>query len=103
MLPATNSQKLFSQIAPAEVNPARIPSEVPSKNPVLRPKRCISMAAGIMVAAAATIIMAIGKVARLLSGASCKPARPESVITITEAVWNSACVLASSSTLRFSA
>ena len=36
--------------------------------------------------AAATIIMAIGKVARLLSVSSCKPTKPERVITITEMV-----------------
>ncbi len=73
-------------MAPAAVRPARPPSAVPSRNPALRLKRCISIDAGIMVAAAATIIIAIGKVARLLSAASFKPTNPESVITMTDAV-----------------
>ncbi|OIQ66983.1 hypothetical protein GALL_514440 [mine drainage metagenome] len=39
-----------------------------------------------MVTATATIIMAIGSVARRLSAASFKPARPERVTTMTDAV-----------------
>ena len=90
----------------ARVRPSVRPrsrAPAPSRKPALRPKRCISSDAGIVVAADATSIMAMGSVARVGSGASCRPTTPEAVPTSTARVWKIDWAPASSSTLRFSA
>jgi hypothetical protein len=77
-----------------------MPSAAPIKNPARRPRRRMSIEAGMDAVAVPTNMAAIGNVARPLSGASTAPRMPASVIDITTADSASAWLVASNATLR---
>src|SRR3546814_537716 len=84
----------------APTRPPATPSVVPIRNPARRPARAIHIEAGNIIVAVPRNMVAMGSVAQRGDAAICPPARPPTVITITDTIWNRACAQARISTWR---
>jgi len=69
-VPRQNSQKSSWNTAQTEISPPPVQTAAPSAKPQRRPIRCIKSEANSVTIAPATVIMAKGRVASDLSGAS---------------------------------
>lgn len=83
------------------MSPPGVPKAAPARKPIRRPTRAIHIEVGTVAIAVPRNIDAIGAVAQSGEGASVAPAGPPIVMTSTEAVWNSACAEAGTTTCQY--